>query len=336
MKCLECGYFNLPQALICGRCGMDLAHPTPRPGGSLQESLYPPRARSRTLGAQVQARVHWRPPPPLSTPVKTQAAAWAVTTAAVLPGLGHLLRGEVRRGAMLLLMTLGVLGAIVLTWRLDISDVLLWGLAGLAGWSVWDVAARAFPPANTDSESEYLRVLRLGFLCVTVVASTLASLFWLAGRLYPRYDVTNDQMAPLLAAGDQVLTRRTARPLDGLRHGDVIVARSGEFPLIERVIGLPGDAVQAEGGVLRVNGRLVSRRGLPLDSSGRAPSRPFWVIVPPGQVCVWQPLAGTYPERGEGGPGSQPVATFTTINAEEITGRGVIIIEPPTHRQWIR
>ena len=64
-------------------------------------------------------------------------------------------------------------------------------------------------------------------------------------------------MLPTLHSGDQVLVDKRAYR-DGLPHrGDLVVfrrPRSGEVTL-KRVIGLPGDTVGIEDGVLVVNGR---------------------------------------------------------------------------------
>ena len=60
-------------------------------------------------------------------------------------------------------------------------------------------------------------------------------------------------MAPLLAPGDYLLTRliRTGRHP---KRGDVVVFRSADRYLIKRVIGLPGETVGIEAGVLTIDG----------------------------------------------------------------------------------
>lgn len=73
MKCIGCGYFNMPQALTCGQCGMDLARPSVRAGGSLGQSLYPPRARDLTFLDRVQQRIR-----PLAPPARTTSPALAL------------------------------------------------------------------------------------------------------------------------------------------------------------------------------------------------------------------------------------------------------------------
>ena len=60
-------------------------------------------------------------------------------------------------------------------------------------------------------------------------------------------------MAPLLAPGDYLITR-LLRPGRHPRRGDLVVYRNGELFLIKRVIGLPGETVTIEGGVLSIDG----------------------------------------------------------------------------------
>ena len=60
-------------------------------------------------------------------------------------------------------------------------------------------------------------------------------------------------MEPLLAPGDYLLTRRI-RNGRAPRRGDVIVFGTGDRYLVKRVIGLPGETVSVEAGVLMIDG----------------------------------------------------------------------------------
>lgn len=333
MKCTQCGYFNLPNALVCGRCGMDLAHPTVQAGGSLGESLYPPRARDRTWRDQVQMRVRLpslperAPMPPLGATLRP----WLLMSAAVLPGGGHFLLRDGKRGMALLAAFVGMvcLALFLLHWW--VSDLLLWAALFLVGYSVWDVTQRVFPSASDNPESRYYRQLRLGFLSVGTVAGTLASLYWLAGQWYPLYHLTNDQSLPTLRAGDDVVEQRLAQPLQTLRRGDILVVQEGDYPAIERLIGLPDDHVVAADGVLSVNGHRVDHEGQPLSAAGQRALGGIDVIVPPGQVYLWLPQAGTYDGEGQFQP---PPAFFGAVSAGTVEGRLIAVIGPAPHRRW--
>jgi len=333
MKCIGCGYFNMPQALTCGQCGMDLAHPSVRAGGSLGQSLYPPRARDLTFLDRVGRRIRLPALPTRAPALDLSLHSWLVMTAALLPGAGHLLLRDTPRGLRLMASFFAALGLALLLLRSWASDFLLWAALGLVYYSVWEAANRSFPPAPNSPEARYLRSLRLGFLSIGTVAGTLASLYWLAGQWYPLYHLATDASAPGLRAGDEVIEQRLGQPLAYLRRGNIVLAQSNDYPIIERVLGLPGDRVEYAGGTLRVNGRRASPDSLPLSAAARQAVGTFDIVVPPGEVCLWRVPAGYYPEAGEGG-GPPPTASFTTLNAENIEGRLLGVLEPPVHRRW--
>lgn len=60
-------------------------------------------------------------------------------------------------------------------------------------------------------------------------------------------------MEPLLEPGDYLITR-LLRPRRHPRRGALVVYQNGERFLIKRVIGLPGETVTIEGGVLIIDG----------------------------------------------------------------------------------
>ncbi len=341
MKCISCGYFNLPQALTCGKCQMDLSRPALRAGGSLGESLYPPRARDLSAWDKVQRRV--RLPErvkPLVVPARNPLPAmgmslrpWLVMTVALLPGAGHFLLRDTRRGVPLLACFLAALGFCFLLIHSWLSNLLLWAALGLSVYSVWDVAGRVFPPADDNPEAGYYRTLRLGFLSVATVASTLASFYWLAGQRYPVYHLVTDASAPGIQAGDDVVEQRLPHAV--LRRGDIVLARPAGSPIIERVLGLSGDRVGYAGGVLWVNGVQAGPERLPLSGAARRATGTFDTVVPAGQVCLWQVPAGTYPEVGGGG-GPPPAAAFVTLSTSSIEGRVLGVLEPPAHRRWFQ
>lgn len=339
MKCISCGYFNLPQALTCGKCKMDLSRPALRAGGNLGESLYPPRARDLSAWDKVQRRVQIPervrlPARAAQNPLPTMGASlrpWLVMTVALLPGAGHFILGDIWRGVRLLACFFAMLGLFFLLMHSSASNYLLWAALGLSIYSVWAVAGRVFPPATSIPEARYYRTLRLGFLSLGTVASTLASLYWLAGQWYPVYHLATDASAPGIQAGDDVIEQRLSQPV--LRRGDVVLARPAENPIIERVLGLPGDRVDYAGGVLWVNGVQAGPERLPLSGAARRAAGTFTTVVPAGQVCLWQVPAGTYPEAGEGG-GPLPTGSFATLSTSSIEGRVLGVLDPPAHRRW--
>lgn len=76
-------------------------------------------------------------------------------------------------------------------------------------------------------------------------------MFWLTR-------VRSHSMAPTLADGSLVLTRRLGRAAR-LRRGELVIVDSRELgePLVKRIIGLPGEAVALKEGRVRIDGRAL-------------------------------------------------------------------------------
>src|SRR5579883_655376 len=159
MRCPKCGYFNLPGADQCGQCGQSLtAAASPAPVSF--EEIYPPRARNRSLRERWESR-GGRPARSLSRGVAAASARrqdavqatrelvsqsvsamptreqllndlriWGLASAAIIPGLGHILLGRYQRGfAFLGIGALLLLAGAFL--RSAFADLFLFLLLGL-------------------------------------------------------------------------------------------------------------------------------------------------------------------------------------------------------------
>ncbi|MFT5354390.1 MAG: signal peptidase I [Polyangiales bacterium] len=82
---------------------------------------------------------------------------------------------------------------------------------------------------------------------------------------YEPFVVEGPSMQPTLAPGDRFLLERGAYGLDSIQWaeptpGDVVVAQSpvDESIVVKRVVAVGGDTIDCLGGVLRINGQVVS------------------------------------------------------------------------------
>lgn len=71
--------------------------------------------------------------------------------------------------------------------------------------------------------------------------------------------IPSESMEPTLNVGDQLFVSKIYN-LDKIKRGDILVFRSNELDdtLIKRVIGLPGDRVCINDGVVSVNGQVLN------------------------------------------------------------------------------
>jgi len=132
--------------------------------------------------------------------------------------------------------------------------------------------------------------------------------------------VPSESMAPTLRPGDSVLVNKLAYHLGDPRRRDLVVLRqpgSGEL-MLKRIVGVGGDRVGVEDGVLHVNGRaigesFVNRRLV--DSVYFGPVR-----VPSGAVFV----------MGDQRSNSLDSRTFGAVPRSRIVGRVDLRIWPPS------
>lgn len=76
------------------------------------------------------------------------------------------------------------------------------------------------------------------------------------------YSVPSGSMKPSLLPGDYVFVDRNAYADESPQRGEVVVFKKppeNEFDYIMRVVGLPGDILQLEAGILHINGQAVER-----------------------------------------------------------------------------
>ena len=100
------------------------------------------------------------------------------------------------------------------------------------------------------------------------------------------FRIPSESMEPTLRPGDQVLLDKLSYRLGSPHRDDLAVFRSpddGEIAL-KRIVGLPGDRIGIEDGVLKVNGHLKRETYVDYRFTDSVYFGP--VTVPPGHVFV--------------------------------------------------
>ncbi|WP_083283196.1 signal peptidase I [Humibacillus sp. DSM 29435] len=204
---------------------------------------------------------------------------------------------------------------------------------------------------------------------VIVIVLAMALSFVVKTWLFQAFYIPSGSMENTLVRDDRVIVSKlTPGPFD-LRRGDVVVFEDPGTPtpwlaglsdtpstvggpfhdalvfvgllpedsenhLIKRVIGLPGDRVQADGttGKIKVNGVEITE---PYIKPGDAPSegKPFNIVVPTGKVWVMgdhrsDSADSRFHDGDTGGvDGSVPI--------DKIVGRALFIVWPIDHVTWL-
>ncbi len=129
-------------------------------------------------------------------------------------------------------------------------------------------------------------------------------------------------------------TSTVGGPLHGLLVFVGLLPEESENHLIKRVIGLPGDHVQADGteGPVKVNGVAIDET--PYIKPGNYPSqgKAFDIVVP--KDCVWvmgdhraESSDSRFHDDGTGRTGCVPM--------DKIVGRALVIVWPLDHVTWL-
>jgi len=173
----------------------------------------------------------------------------------LVPGLGQAYNGRTRRGLILL-----GLGCVWQLLGIGAAETFNWWAVSLAGYflfscyAAWEAlcAAKAqqdFRPGPGNSLPVYL-----GLVVALVTVSLLAGVA--ERQFFPIYTVAQTSMRPTLRTGDR-LRCKALRPRDIIRRGQLVVFEyPGKHPLtfVKRVVGLPGEVVEVEDGLVYVNG----------------------------------------------------------------------------------
>jgi len=164
-------------------------------------------------------------------------------------------------------------------------------------------------------------VAALLFWPLVVILVTIIVLFWFVFSLTI---VEGDSMLPNLVEGDRLLV---TRGYDQPAAGDIVIFTLVEFngtsgDLVKRVVAVPGDTISTEAGVPTVNGVTQPTAGY-LVSPGDFSSVEATVVAPDTVFVM-----------GDNRPISLDSRYLGTIPLEDVQGKAVAIIWPPSRAEW--
>lgn len=131
----------------------------------------------------------------------------------------------------------------------------------------------------------------------------LVALFWLTRLFWSPFWSPSESMKPTLLTGDYYVTRYAQA--ESLVRGDVVVFRHpvNGSPMVKRLIGLPGDVVQVQEGLLVLNGQPVSQEDAGVSREIYGPQGPAGLmprcsnaVVGIGGICELHLRRETLPE----------------------------------------
>jgi signal peptidase I len=156
------------------------------------------------------------------------------------------------------------------------------------------------------------------FIFDVIETLALAGILFLGiNAVSARVRVDGFSMVPTLEDGEFVLVSKLNYRFGDVERGDIIVFHFPMDPnqeLIKRVIGLPGDTVSVQNGIVSVNGQALNE-----PYTAAAPAYSGEWIVPEGQLFV----------LGDNRNDSSDSHSWGYLPFEKVVGKAVVIYWPP-------
>lgn len=149
-------------------------------------------------------------------------------------------------------------------------------------------------------------------------------LYFLINAVSARVRVDGFSMRPTLQDGEYILVSKLAYKFGEPARGDIVVfvfPVNPEEDLIKRIIGLPGDTVTVQDGVLSINGVVMEEP---------------YINAPPTYNGSWQVAEGELFVLGDNRNDSRDSHQWGLLPVENLLGRAVLIYWPPEEWQVIR
>ncbi len=269
--------------------------------------------------------------PPLALP---RRMAWAALLSLLGAGIGHIYAGRGRRGVILLALSLlwaplalflshaqpamwvlyTLLGAMLLTLGVSLFAIVDSVFAARK-------AARPYVPKTYNLPGLYLGLALLSMMWFFVAAH------FVRNHSFRAYKIPTRSMEPGVQFNERILVNMRMR---SPKRGDLIVFPAPDRPKVtffKRVVGLPGETITFENGLVHVDGRPLANRqtaddAYEEDAGGRTyaitrgaegttvPSDDVAAAVPAGHVYV----------LGDHRPSSRDSRAFGTIPISSVKG----------------
>jgi signal peptidase I len=177
-------------------------------------------------------------------------------------------------------------------------------------------------PADSDARTKSHSSLRSAVEWVLIVAGAVLVAIVIRTFVLQAFYIPSSSMEPTLKIDDKVLVNKLSYKFHDINRGDIVVFERppGETDpkikdLIKRVIGLPGDSIEAHDGHVFVDGRLLKEPYLPVGLEIRPLARQ---TVPSNSIFV----------MGDNRPASKDSTVFGPISKKLVVGRAFLRVWP--------
>lgn len=275
----------------------------------------------------------------------------------VWPGLGYVYLAQRTKAALVMALSLILIGVAIWTLREPWSNYYLSAL--LMFWmAVWAESVATALRINGASLA-WRHGFALWFAAMFLVGMTVAGVQFFSMNILSLQKITTSSMAPYLVRGERVVFSNMAYLFRKPRRDEVIMfdpprlvvetAKGDAVSLnikryYQRVVGVEGDRIRKVRGQVWRNGEVLTANQLPF---GVDVLPDFDLTVPPGRIYapvtyIPEPdmlagLAGAPALTYLGEPGTVVTGWdgFPFLDLQHVQGRGVVVVDPPEKRQWL-
>jgi signal peptidase I len=148
----------------------------------------------------------------------------------------------------------------------------------------------------------------------TVVMALI--LYFVIDQVLGRVRVENISMLPTLKAGEFILVNKLAYKVGDYHRGDVVIFHYPRDPhedYIKRIIGLPGDVVLIQGGLVYINDRPLTEA---------------YISAPPSYSGSWTVPEGQIFVLGDNRNQSSDSHSWGFVPSENVVGRALVVYWP--------
>jgi signal peptidase I len=160
---------------------------------------------------------------------------------------------------------------------------------------------------------------------VLIVAGAVLVAIVIRTFVLQAFYIPSASMDPTLQIDDKVLVNKLSYKFHDIHRGDIVVFKrppeetdADIKDLIKRVIGLPGDRIEARAGHVYINGKLLHEPYLPRGLQSRTLTAQ---TVPPDMIFV----------MGDNRGASKDSTVFGPISKDLVVGRAFIRVWPLKH-----
>lgn len=191
----------------------------------------------------------------------------------ILPGLGQLYCGRLKRGLLLNFLNILPLPLIIWLFRLSTAPIVMQitlllivagGIVQLI--AICDSAVLAKRAGSTYQLKDYNSPLVYILFILIVTGGSIGSALHLRDQTIEAFIVPAASCYPTIVPNDRILANKSAYKTNEPSRGDLIVFSNPEnrhINFIKRIIAIPGDTVQIRDGQVYVNDLKLPRQALP-------------------------------------------------------------------------